>query len=144
MIGWLHRLNGHESEQTLGDGEGQGSLECCSAWGHKESDTTEWLKNNNKVIHYALGRLRTVSPSGPALWCDPKLKGNPQRHACTTILGRRDLGGRTERISSKILTHHPLFCESFMFIILLVSLIECCWVSRAWGLRGKHRCHTVC
>ena len=40
MAGWHHRLNGHESEQTLGDSEGQGSLVCCSPWGHKESDTT--------------------------------------------------------------------------------------------------------
>ena len=41
MVGWHHRLNGHESEQTQGDSEGQGSLACCSPWGHKESDTTE-------------------------------------------------------------------------------------------------------
>ena len=38
MVGWHHQLNGHEFEQTLGDSEGQGSLECCSPWGHKESD----------------------------------------------------------------------------------------------------------
>ena len=38
MVGWHHRLNGHEFEQTLGDGEGQGSLECCSPWGYKELD----------------------------------------------------------------------------------------------------------
>ena len=38
MVGWRHRLNGHESEQTPGDGEGQGSLASCSPWGHKESD----------------------------------------------------------------------------------------------------------
>ena len=43
MVGWHHQLNGHESEQSLGDAEGQGSLECCSPWGHKESDTTEQL-----------------------------------------------------------------------------------------------------
>ena len=43
MVGWHHRLNGHEFEQTLGDGEGQGSLACCSPWGCKESDTTERL-----------------------------------------------------------------------------------------------------
>ena len=36
MAGWHHRLNGHEFEQTLGDSEGQGSLECCSSWGHTE------------------------------------------------------------------------------------------------------------
>ena len=49
MVGWHHWLNGHEFEQTPGDGEGQGSLVCCSPWGHKELDTTEQLKNNNKV-----------------------------------------------------------------------------------------------
>ena len=40
MVGWHHRLNGHEFEQTLGDSEGQGSLVYCSPWGRKESDTT--------------------------------------------------------------------------------------------------------
>ena len=45
MVGWHHRLNGHEFEQTLGDDEGQGSLACCSPWGSKELDTTEWLNN---------------------------------------------------------------------------------------------------
>ena len=44
MIGWHYRLNGHESEQTL-DGEGQGSLVCCSPWSHKESEMTESLNN---------------------------------------------------------------------------------------------------
>ena len=46
MVGWHHRLNGHESEQTLEDSEGQGILACCSPWGHKESDTTEGLNDN--------------------------------------------------------------------------------------------------
>ena len=41
MVRWYHRLNGHEFEQALGDGEGEGSLMCCSAWSHKESDMTE-------------------------------------------------------------------------------------------------------
>ena len=41
MVGWHHRLNGHEFEQTSGDGEGQGSLVCCSPWGRKESDMIE-------------------------------------------------------------------------------------------------------
>ena len=43
MVGWHHWLNGHEFEQAPGDGDGQGSLVCCSPWGWKESDTTEWL-----------------------------------------------------------------------------------------------------
>ena len=41
MVGWHHQLNGHEFEQTLGVGEGQGSLACCSAWGHEELDMTQ-------------------------------------------------------------------------------------------------------
>ena len=40
MVGWQHRLNGHEFEQPPGDGEGQGSLACCSPRGHKELDVT--------------------------------------------------------------------------------------------------------
>ena len=42
-VGWHHRLDGHEYEQAPGVGDGQGSLACCSPWGHKESDTTEQL-----------------------------------------------------------------------------------------------------
>ena len=43
MVGCHHRLNGHDFEQALGDGKGQGSLGCCSSWGRKELDTTERL-----------------------------------------------------------------------------------------------------
>ena len=43
MVGWHHRLYGHEFEQAPGVGDGQGSLECCSSWGHKELDMTEQL-----------------------------------------------------------------------------------------------------
>ena len=45
IVGWHHGLNGHECEQVPGVGEGQGSLACCSPWGHKESDTTERLNS---------------------------------------------------------------------------------------------------
>ena len=53
MVGWRHQLNGHEFEQTPGvcspgDGEGQGSLGCCSPWGHKKLDMTERL--NSKAV----------------------------------------------------------------------------------------------
>ena len=41
MVGWHHQLDGHEFEQVPGAGDGQGSLACCSPWGHKDSDTTE-------------------------------------------------------------------------------------------------------
>ena len=55
MVGWHHQLLGHEFEQALGDGEGQGSLACCSTWGCKESDMTERLNlilmRNNALIY---------------------------------------------------------------------------------------------
>ena len=41
MVGWHHQLNGHELEQTPGDSEGQGSLVCCSPWGHKDLVTEQ-------------------------------------------------------------------------------------------------------
>ena len=47
MVGWHHRLNGHKFKQAPGNGEGQGSLVCCSPWGLKESDTTEQLNELN-------------------------------------------------------------------------------------------------
>ena len=43
MVEWHHQLDGHEFEQALGVGDGQGSLVCCNPWGCKESDTTEGL-----------------------------------------------------------------------------------------------------
>ena len=46
MLGWHQWLNGHEIEQALGDGEGQGSLVCCSPWDHKESD--DWVNEQQK------------------------------------------------------------------------------------------------
>ena len=52
MVGWHHRHDGHEFEQALGFGDGQGGLECCSPWGHKELDMMEPLKNNNSTKVY--------------------------------------------------------------------------------------------
>ena len=48
MVGWHHRLDGHEFERAPGVGVGQGSPACCSAWAHKELDTTKQL--NNKYL----------------------------------------------------------------------------------------------
>ena len=46
MVGWRHQLSGHEFKQILGDGEGQGSLACCSPWGCKEAP----FKNRTTAI----------------------------------------------------------------------------------------------
>ena len=54
MVGWHHWLDGHEFEQTPGVGDGQGSLVCCSPWGRKELDMTEWLNWTEIVLHICL------------------------------------------------------------------------------------------
>ena len=59
MVGWHHQLNGHEFEQTLGAGEGQGSLVCCSARGREELDSTEWLNNNIVRLNLWIGMWST-------------------------------------------------------------------------------------
>ena len=60
MVGQNHRLNGCGFEQTPGDGEGQGSLLCCSPWDRKELDTTEQMNGNNKALQ---DRLQSIKPS---------------------------------------------------------------------------------
>ena len=60
MVGWHHWLDGHEFEQALGVGDGQGSLVCCSSWGCKELDTTErlnwtdWSESSMELKIYSL------------------------------------------------------------------------------------------
>ena len=65
MVGLYHLLNGHEFEQALGDGEGQGSLMCCSPWGHEEMDTLERLKNKMLKISSAYSVYLADSQQSP-------------------------------------------------------------------------------
>ena len=68
MAGWHHRLHGHEFEWGLGVGDGQGGLEGCSPWGHKEADTTERLNSSKRSlsIHSAKpGKAKTAF----LFWC---------------------------------------------------------------------------
>ena len=68
MFGWHHSLSGHEFEQTLRDSEGQGSLACCSLWGPKELDTTDWLNNNFQTSES--GYRGNISQHNKShLWC---------------------------------------------------------------------------
>ena len=60
MVGWHHWLNGHEFEWAPGVGDGQGSLQCCSLCGHKESDLTEWLNWTELIL--TISCYLTVSP----------------------------------------------------------------------------------
>ena len=78
-VGWHHRLSGHEFEQTLGDSEGQGSLVCCSPWGHKEVDTTEWLNNKSKL------RSRGCCPPSVNPWEERRFEDSGQPRDYTHI-----------------------------------------------------------
>ena len=60
-IGWHHQLDGHEFEQAPGAGDGQGSLVCCSPWGRKELDMTEWTELTE------LGTRRNYNREDPAI-----------------------------------------------------------------------------
>ena len=55
MVGWHHRLDEHEFEEAPGNGEGQGSLVCCSPWGHKDLDMSEQLNRVNCSYLYVAG-----------------------------------------------------------------------------------------
>ena len=92
MVGWHHQRNGHEFEWTPGVGDGQGGLVCCSSWGHKESDMTEWLNwtelkciwNFNKIDSSSVRALQfsSVTQSCPTL-CNPmncSMPGLPVHH----------------------------------------------------------------
>ena len=65
MVGWHHRLNGHEFESTLGVGDGQGGLACCDSWGRRESATTEQL--NTFLINSYMPALQPMDCRLPGL-----------------------------------------------------------------------------
>ena len=64
MVGWHHWLNGHAFGWTPGIGDGQGGLACCGSWGHKESDTTEWLNwTELNWTEFYLSKFKCWSPT---------------------------------------------------------------------------------
>ena len=92
MVGWHHQLNGHEFKQAPGDGEGQGSLACCSPWGHNESDVTERLLL--PLSHFSLVRL-CATPQTAAHKASPSLGFS--RQECWS---RVPLPSPTERLNN--------------------------------------------
>ena len=78
MVGWHHQPNGHEFGQAPADGEGQGSLVCCSPWGRKEFDMTERLNHNNSAHSHlhALSLLLLLLELSPFTFTSHLLKSN--------------------------------------------------------------------
>ena len=71
MIGWHHQLNGHEFEQALRNGEGQGRLACCSQWGDKESDITEQLNQQLQQSSGTKTAYSNVEQTSFTSWAKP-------------------------------------------------------------------------
>ena len=124
MVGWHHQLDGHEFEQAPGDGEGQGSLACCSPWVYKFLDITEQLNNNH-------GANQALPPGGRG-----SLEGgDPRRH----FVG--------EKFAQLILSH----CKSSAFyngksyfmkqiimayVHMCIHLCVCAW-AHTWHARAR-------
>ena len=73
MTGWHHRFDGHEFEQALGVGDGQGSLACCSPWGREEADTTDLL---HFTFHFHALEKEMTTHSSVLAWRIPRM-GEP-------------------------------------------------------------------
>ena len=90
MARWHHQINGHEFEQPLGDGEGKGSLGCCSPWGLKELDITEQLNNNILFLNFRSSTMSDL-PDTRASLVAQRLKRLPAMwEIWVQSLGRED------------------------------------------------------
>ena len=114
MVGWHHWLSGHEVEQTLGDSEGQGSLGCCSAWGCKALDMTQW-PNSNKWERLNL-------PSKNRSWrvTSMQWKSSKFRRLNNSLVGKYkkiERNREQREIKSQIVVTH--WCRSFSYLLSL-------------------------
>ena len=106
MVGWHHRLNGHEFEQALGVGDGQGSLACCSPGSHKELHETEQPNKNNNNL-FVESELDHISPD---LWwlCHAEYNQRSKESQCVLNLSLLRL--------IYLFQDKPLFVTSVKFI----------------------------
>ena len=111
MVGWHHWLNGHEFEQALGVGDGQGVLVCCSPWGHKELDMTEWL---NWKIQHQKRRRNHIEQRGP--------RGVWKRRVESWKL-REKTRNAIRFEGSTLLKDGALFLHCFLYYFYSVSLV---------------------
>ena len=126
MVGWHPRFNGHDFDHTLGVGDGQGSLVCCSLWGCKEEFTTEQLNNKNKKITLVLKcwclkarcskivNMRVCATGAPkwSHWQSNKTN-NYKKKCCLTRCSHlktfNDLRGF--KVDSRVWTHSWIVCS---------------------------------
>ena len=121
MVGWHHWLNGHESEWAPGDSEGQEGLACCSPWGCKESDMTEWLNNNKSRkqvsglgrVNYSWHLHQTRRRAELAAKCSPRRSLNSSgKPASSGASGEEMEGNFLAKQWSNIQAHHVHLVET--------------------------------
>ena len=120
MVGWHHRLDGHEFEQALGDGKGQGSLACCSPWSHKESDTTEHpcMDDNYQLLSSwcfcSIYQFSSVAQLCPILCdlMDCSMPGFPVHHQLPELAQTH-----VHQVDDAIQPSHPLSSPSAAFSV---------------------------
>ena len=137
MAGWHHRLNGHEFEWTPGVDDGQGGLACCSPWGRKESDMTEWLnwtEISSRVWHKwscactlykwlcFCALYSTAVYRGEYLYLKPRMSGSKHKSS-SGVAGPASKGQLLNRTTAlfKVLYYKNkdvlLFCICFLCIL---------------------------
>ena len=127
MVGWHHWLNGHEFEQALGVGDGQGSLMCCSPWDHKESDMTGQLNWTGMLEMKFNFLLHTNEKTGIKRLSEGESKLMIEQTCTITILARYKFN-----VSIPLNFYHLLYAKHYCknFLLELTNLI----------LTAKHLC----
>ena len=152
MVGWHHQLDEHEFEQAPGVGDGQGSLTCCSPWGHKESDTTErlnWKKQTFKLwcwrrllrVPWTARRwnqsiLKEINPEYSLEGLMLKLKLQPFDH----LMWRADSLDKTLKLGKIDGRRRKGIQKMRWFDGLMTSLMQWTWIwanSRRWWRTGN-------
>ena len=117
-VRWHHRLDGHEFEWTLGVGDGQGCLACCSSWGRKESDTTEQLNWTELNWTY----------QGPCTGCSLCLECSSKNMKWFTPF--MQICVQTSYFREHLITHHTLSTYFALFFILALSYTHTLFISK--------------
>ena len=157
MVGWHHRLNGCEFEQTPGDSDGQGSLMCCSSWGRKELEMTEQLNNNKEMKRPWWPGNMGLDSTTIQMWISQNTTKSMSPH---TDLSLGPLGMFTPSLLVRYLPAEPwphqqilpLFWNDkricfylLVFLKMFTSFPICCqgWQTK-WGLVTCHFSLSLC
>ena len=127
MAGWHHQLNGHESEQTLGDSEGQRSLACCSPWGHKELDTTEQVNNKCIILNRPKIKITMTEKSSLQVFTHQNRSSKQQRFVSVLLTDLSQVLGivpATQQVLTKQCNKQMTFVGECIVLISVGPLVN--------------------